>query len=82
MGRRVHFPCRGVRPVPLLVAYDQSKGIGLMLLIGVLALAALWLLAGILRNEHRKTQRKMHEIRQLDRDFARVIRQSRIKRDD
>ena len=53
-----------------------------MLLIGVLALAALWLLAGILRNEHRKTQRKMHEIRQLDRDFARVIRQSRIKRDD
>ena len=47
---------------------------------GVLAVTALWLVAGILRDEHRKTQQEMREISQLDRDFARVIRQGRPKR--
>ena len=51
-----------------------------LLLMGALAVAALWFVAGILRTEHRKTQREMREISQLDRDFARVIRQGRPKR--
>lgn len=51
-----------------------------LLLMGTLAVALLWFVGGILRDEHRKTQQEMSEISQLDRDFARVIRQGRPKR--
>lgn len=51
-----------------------------LLLMGALAMAVLWFVSRILRDEHRKTQQEMREINQLDRDFARVIRQSRTKR--
>ena len=48
-----------------------------MALMAILGLAALWFLYGILRDEHRKSQREIRDIERLHRDFARVIRQSK-----
>lgn len=49
----------------------------LLIFMGLLSFAALWFVSGILRDQHHKTTQEMREIRQLDRDLARVIRQSK-----
>lgn len=75
------FSLRQPRGLAHSEVLEPSEGNMMTLFVGgVLAVTALWLIAGILRDEHRKTRREMREISQLDRDFARVIRQSRPKR--
>lgn len=50
----------------------------MLFFMGALALFALWFVFGILRDEHKKSQREVREIERatrLDRDFARVVRE-------
>lgn len=49
-----------------------------MLVMGVLALASLWFVFGILRDQHEKSHSEIREIeraRRLDRDFSRIVRE-------